>query len=424
MQATCRTGTAAALAAAMLAAGAADAASYRVFPVPVASPDHGAHTLVTNPQNAEASPFGWHDTNGAAGPEFTILRGNNAVVYTDTDGNDVADDVGPDGGASLLFDFAWSPTDAPITYKDALATNAFYWVNMLHDIFYRHGFDEAAGNMQQNNYGRGGLGNDPVLVEILDGAGSNGANGSFTSDGTSPRIQLYPWTVTTPPRDGSFDATILIQAWGMAVNGRIAGPSCVSNAETPTSGYDDFFALLLTTDFTTATATQPRGLGTYMLGQSVSGSGIRGLAYTTDLKADHYTYQDTRFLSAPQDTGTVWASALWDLTWSLVDVYGASNDWFDGNGAENRMLRLAIRALQRQTCDAGFVEARDAWLTADTELYAGDNHCRIWNAFARRGLGASAVQGSGTSNGDNTAAYDLPQECLPDPLFADGFETP
>jgi hypothetical protein len=226
------------------------------------------------------------------------------------------------------------------------------------------------------------------------------------------------------PRDGSFDATILIQAWGMAVNGRIAGPSCVSNAETPTSGYDDFFALLLTTDFTMATATQPRGLGTYMLGQSVSGSGIRGLAYTTDLKADHYTYQDTRFLSAPQDTGTVWASALWDLTWSLVDVYGASNDWFDGNGAENRMLRLAIRALQRQTCDAGFVEARDAWLTADTELYAGDNHCRIWNAFARRGLGASAVQGSGTSNGDNTAAYDLPQECLPDPLFADGFETP
>ncbi|WP_257386926.1 M36 family metallopeptidase [Tahibacter caeni] len=416
--------TVVAVATAILAAGAAGAASYRVFPVPVASPDHGAQALVTDPQQAEASPFGWHDTNGAAGPEFTILRGNNAVVYTDTDADDAPDDSGPDGGPTLLFDFAWSPADPPASYKDALATNAFYWVNMLHDIFYRHGFDELAGNMQQNNYGRGGLGADPVIVEILDGSGTNGADGSYTSDGTSPRIQLREWTTTAPRREGSFDATILIYAWGMAVNGRIAGPACVSNLESPGSGYDDFFALLLTTDFTTATPTQPRGIGTYVLGQPVTGSGLRGLSYTTDLEADHYTYQDTRILSSPQDTGTVWASALWDLTWSLVDAYGASNDWFDGNGAENRMLRLAIRALQRQTCAAGFVEARDAWLTADAELYTGENRCRIWNAFARRGLGFSAVQGLGTSNSDNTAAFDLPQECLPDPLFADGFETP
>ena len=423
MQATCRTGTAAALAAAMLAAGAADAASYRVFPVPVASPDHGAHTLVTNPQNAEASPFGWHDTNGAAGADFTILRGNNAVVYADANADNLPDDLGPDGGAALLFDYPWSPADAPTVYKDALSTNAFYWVNMLHDIFYRHGFDEAAGNMQQNNYGRGGLSGDPVLVEIFEGSGVNNANGSATADGTSPRIQLYQWNLTTPRRDGSFDATTLIYAWGMVVNARLAGASCIFNAETPASGYNDFFAVLLTTDFTTATPAQRRGIGTYVLGQPVTGNGIRTVPYSTDFAIDPYTYQDTRTMTAQQNTGVIWASALWDLTWRMIGTYGAGNDWFNGNGGENRMLRLAIRALQRQSCQSGFVDARNAWLTADNELNGGANGCLLWNAFARRGLGVSAVQGSVTSNADNTAAYDVPAACN-DAIFANGFQAP
>lgn len=423
MRAIRGTGTAAMAAAVAMTATAVDAASYRVFPVPIASPDHGARALVTDPRDTEASPFGWHDVDGVAGADFTILRGNNAIVYADANADNVPDDLGPDGGAALLFDYAWSPTDAPTAYRDALATNAFYWTNMLHDIFYRHGFDEAAGNMQQNNYGRGGLSGDPVYVEIFEGSALNNANGSYTTDGTSPRIQLYQWNLTTPRRDGSFDATTLIYAWGMVVNARLAGPTCISNAETTSSGYNDFFAVLLTTDFTSATPAQRRGIGTYVMGQPVTGTGIRAVPYSTDLTIDPYTFQDTGTLTASQGTGMVWASALWDLTWRMVGTYGASNDWFTGNGGENRMLRLAIRALQRQGCQSGFVDARNAWFTADNELYAGENSCRLWNAFARRGLGVSAVQGSATSNADNMAAFDVPAACN-DAIFANGFQAP
>ncbi|HSX62571.1 MAG TPA: M36 family metallopeptidase [Tahibacter sp.] len=52
---------------------------------------------------------------------------------------------------------------------------------------------------------------------------------------------------------------------------------------------------------------------------------------------------------------------------------GAGGDWFDGNGAENRLLRLAIRAMQRQPCEAGFIDARTASFAADIELPGGEN---------------------------------------------------
>ena len=38
-----------------------------------------------------ASPFGWHDTNGAAGAEFTTTQGNNVQAYTDIDANNSPD---------------------------------------------------------------------------------------------------------------------------------------------------------------------------------------------------------------------------------------------------------------------------------------------------------------------------------------------
>ena len=58
---------------------ATDNARYRVFPIPFESPSDGDRVLVQNPADPSASPFGWHDTNGVAGPEFTVTRGNNVA---------------------------------------------------------------------------------------------------------------------------------------------------------------------------------------------------------------------------------------------------------------------------------------------------------------------------------------------------------
>ena len=72
--------------------------SYTVFAAPLESPTWAtpappgdARTVVASPDDASASPFGWHDTNGGAGAEFTTTRGNNVTAYTDRNGDNVPD---------------------------------------------------------------------------------------------------------------------------------------------------------------------------------------------------------------------------------------------------------------------------------------------------------------------------------------------
>ena len=57
-------------------------ANYVVFAAPKESPSDGGRTNRIDPQNPGSSPFGWHDTNGVAGAEFTTTKGNNVNAYT------------------------------------------------------------------------------------------------------------------------------------------------------------------------------------------------------------------------------------------------------------------------------------------------------------------------------------------------------
>ena len=172
-----------------------DGSSYRVLALPTESFNDADRTLVTNPADRPGSPFGWHDTNGVAGPEFTTTQGNNAHAYMDQDDNNTPDfNSSPDGGASLTFDFPIDPTEHAQNYRGAATTNLFYANNMIHDLLHRYGFDEASGNFQANNYGRGGTGGDYVRAEAADGNGTNNAMfGTPPNDGGTPRMQMYLW---------------------------------------------------------------------------------------------------------------------------------------------------------------------------------------------------------------------------------------
>src|SRR5262245_44644485 len=176
-----------------------DGAVYNVFPLPFESPSDGDRVLVSNAADPHASPFGWHDTNGAPGPEFTITRGNNVHAYTDLNADNVADPgSSPDGSGTLTFDFPLDLTQNAATYRPAAVTNLFYWNNIMHDVSYAYGFNEAAGNFQVNNYGKGGLGNDDVRAEAQDGSGTNNANFGTPVDGLRPRMQMFVWTSPLP----------------------------------------------------------------------------------------------------------------------------------------------------------------------------------------------------------------------------------
>jgi PKD repeat protein len=184
--------------------GVNDGSKYRVFPIGIESPSHGSRVLVTNPADETASPYGWHDTNGAAGAEQTTTRGNNVKAYADLTNTNPTGANGPNGGTDLNFDFTLNLAVDPKVEpnKSAAITNLFYWNNIMHDVSYQYGFTESAGNFQQNNYGKGGAANDFVLAEALDGAGnadagdgSNRGNANFATlpDGNSGRMQMYVW---------------------------------------------------------------------------------------------------------------------------------------------------------------------------------------------------------------------------------------
>ncbi|MCB1036524.1 MAG: M36 family metallopeptidase, partial [Acidobacteria bacterium] len=167
-----------------------DQEQYLTYPQPIESPQHttplppaDGRTVAVDPYlDSAASPFGWHDTDGSAGPEFTITRGNNVHAYADRNADNAPDggaDAEPDGGAGLDFTGGVVPMDlsmAPNTYVQAAIANLFYWNNILHDVLWEYGFDEASGNFQVNNYGNGGQGADDVRAEAQDGSGNCNAN--------------------------------------------------------------------------------------------------------------------------------------------------------------------------------------------------------------------------------------------------------
>ncbi len=174
-------------------AGCTAGAAYNVYALPRDSPNDGPRSCESDPQDATASPFGWHDTNGAAGAEFTDTRGNNVFAQEDRDANDTGG-FRPNGGAGLDFDFPIDLADPPIDYQSAAITNLFYWNSIIHDVYYQYGFDSASGNFQENTYGQGGLGSDSVNADAQDGSGTNNANFATPPDGSNPRMQMFEWT--------------------------------------------------------------------------------------------------------------------------------------------------------------------------------------------------------------------------------------
>ena len=384
---------------------------YQAFEMPIESPYFGNFTNAVQPANLTASPFGWHDTDGVPGAEFTVTRGNNANAYED--GNNPG--YQPEGGATL--DFTGYPFNQVYSganqYEDAAITNLFYWSNIIHDVIYIYGFDEASGNFQQNNYGNGGAGNDYVRSEAQDGSGTCNANMFTPPDGQLPRMQMY----VCGDKDGDYDNLVIVHEYAHGITNRLTGgpgaSGCLTNQEQMGEGWSDWYGAVMTIE-PGDQSTDVRAVGTYLFGQGPGGGGIRPFPYSTDMAVNPQTYDDIKTASVPHGVGSVWATMLWEMTWELIDEYGFDADIYNFTGDVNQdagnvqAMALVTEALKIQPCSPGFVDGRDAILAADAALYNGANECRIWDAFARRGLGVSADQGSSSSRSDGTEAFDTP----------------
>ena len=147
-------------------------------------------TLVT----IASSPFSKSDPWLPAAA--TTTDGNNVSAYADLvspDGFEGAD-VRPELTGTKQFAFTYDPTlnpNANQTNIKAVTTQLFYVMNFMHDWFYDAGFDEAARNHQEDNFGRGGNAGDQLFVEAQDYSGRNNANAATPADGGNPRIQMF-----------------------------------------------------------------------------------------------------------------------------------------------------------------------------------------------------------------------------------------
>ncbi|MFT6841319.1 MAG: extracellular elastinolytic metalloproteinase, partial [Psychroserpens sp.] len=156
-----------------------------------------------------------------------------------------------------------------------------------------------------------------------------------------------------------------------------------------------------------------RGIGTFVISQSVTGGGIRPARYSTDFSENGFTYDASNTLAQPHGIGFVWATVLWDLTWAYIDKYGFEADMYSGNGGNNKIMKLVIDGLKLQPCGPGFVDGRNAILAADMATTGGVDQCLIWDVFAARGLGFDADQGDSNSRTDQIEDFTLPPSSDP-----------
>ena len=223
-----------------------EGATYNVFAWGINDPSVGERSIQKENFDALASPLGWHALPYSKDPSSKNLRlkdasairnttttwGNNVFAHEDWEGrNNWLSNYRPDAGASKAFDYTYKPKQTTTEdaleeaqkYINATVTQLFYTSNLVHDLYYRYGFTEVAGNFQQHNFGRGGQENDAVIANAQDGSGYNNANFMTPPDGQNGRCRMYLWNTANPYRDGDLEAGIVIHELSHGLSTRLTG---------------------------------------------------------------------------------------------------------------------------------------------------------------------------------------------------------
>jgi 3-dehydroquinate synthetase len=81
---------------------------------------------------------------------------------------------------------------------------------------------------------------------------------------------------------------------------------------------------------------------------------------------------------------------------NLIEMEGINKNIFnpDSLGGNSIALKLVMEGMRLQPCRPGLIDSRNAILKADSVFFHAKYSCAIWNAFAKRGMGKKAEQGS------------------------------
>ena len=220
------------------------------IPHPTGTPDGDVPLFVErNLVTLDNAPFSRNDPWLPV--DATESVGNNVDAYADLASPDGfgAGDMRAAITGPATFDYPYSfnllPYETPQQIQSAV-TQLFYVNNWLHDAYYDAGFNEAAGNAQHDNYGRGGLGGDSIKAEAQDFGGVNNANMSTPADGARPRMQMFIFPGNTSQRSVEVTAptsiagpyTFVSSQFGprvFSVSGRVVEGLDAGNADGPST---------------------------------------------------------------------------------------------------------------------------------------------------------------------------------------------
>jgi extracellular elastinolytic metalloproteinase len=392
-------------------------ASLKVYPWKTMDPTEGEQEVIENPWDKTASEFTWF---GDGSTTYHTTRGNNIAAQTNWNGtNDWQNGFRPTANDDE-FVYDYDPEESDFhKYGSASVTQLFYTTNMYHDLLYDLGFDEAAGNFENNNGDEGGKGTDFAICNAQDASGIDNAAFSTPPDGKNGRMWMYMWDTATPQRDGAFDAAIVIHEYTHGLSNRLTGGAansdCLNTLEAGGmgEGWGDSMA--------NAIRIKPEDDRSLVVAMSAwafnNQSGIRQYPYATNQGVDPWTYGDANQQGEVHDVGEIWATVLYELLWNLIDEYPINDDFrptFDGEvptTGQFLYMKLVMDGMALQPCNPTFISARDAILDADEALTSSKNKCLIWKAFAKRGVGEGASSQSTTNKISVTESFDLPTDC-------------
>jgi extracellular elastinolytic metalloproteinase len=395
------------------------------------------------PKTVRFTKRGWLDARA------TRLFGNNTHAYSDVNDDDTAqrrEEAPPKSGqrwdyrlqqfhlenvsfCDNPYPCSWNP-DEPFSWRvnrEQNITQVFYFVNNWHDHLLRSpiGFTEAAGNFQQRNFSRQGVGRDFVDAQTDDGANTDhglpdgahidNANMSTPPDGMAPTMQLYlqhqpgtsyPDGDPYAPTNVGDEADTVYHEYTHGLSNRLvvdpSGNSTLGDVQAGAMGeaWSDWYAM----DYLVARGLQKdskREADVVLFQYDGAGAALNRsgpidceVGSTSPLctggltgHQGGYTYADYgRVAGAPavHGDGEIWAQTLWSLRDAL---------------RSRASQALVTRAMELAPANPSFLDMRNAILVADTALFDGRHHTAIWRTFASRGMGFLA----GSLGGDDTS---------------------
>jgi extracellular elastinolytic metalloproteinase len=333
-------------------------------------------------------------------PEFPrpwVDEGNNSTIGNNTIGvsgrtrNPV---LGSVQGDTLMFDIASDQGD------DQKIVNIFYFCNVMHDFYYRLGFDERY-NFQKVNFLRIGKGGDPVLALAHPQAVEGTANMATRADGVQAVMNMG--LVTGVNRHTAFDSDVVFHEFTHGVSNRLVGglldgralqqPQSVGMGE----GWSDYFAL--TFQNALELRNNPAAPEQTVIGNWVTNrpQGIRLHPYDDQYPATFGNVGSPPYDEDEHAIGEIWCATLMNMNRDFGKVLGGTPQ--SRIRGHQIAWQVVVDALKITPANPSMLDARDAILHALdgmsrsgrlTQPIIQNLRRAAWGAFARFGMGPNA----------------------------------